>query len=149
MTGLIRANPYVVIADHTYIICRGPKGVRYRAIMQYIDEVRSSTSSTDAGSDLFVMQSWVGKAKFAMQGLIHEVEGDGTKEMEWMKLKNVPEDKVLVRFEGSWRGDIKVTKFRDDKVGRSRPRCQCCSLTRACAVGVTLPRPTRRASAAG
>lgn len=42
LTGLIRANPYVVIADHTYITCRGPDGPRYRAIMQYIDEVRAN-----------------------------------------------------------------------------------------------------------
>lgn len=64
----------------------------------------------------FSAQSWVGKAKFAMQGLIHEVEGDGKKEMEWTKLKSVPEDKVVMRFEGSWRGEIKVTKLRNDKV---------------------------------
>lgn len=49
LTGLIRANPYVVIADHVFITCRGPENKRYRAIVQYIDEVRPKPSTFPHG----------------------------------------------------------------------------------------------------
>lgn len=55
-----------------------------------------------------------------MEGLVHEVEGDGKKELEWTKLKHVPSDKVVAKFEGSWRGDIKLSQLRGDKVRSPR-----------------------------
>lgn len=39
------------------------------------------------------------------------------KEEEYTKIKNVPQDKVVAKFEGSWRGKITWKKTRgDDKV---------------------------------
>jgi hypothetical protein len=63
-----------------------------------------------------VVQSWIGKARFLLEGVVYEYEG-GT-EAEYAKIKNVPEDKIVARFEGSWRGKITWRKTRGpDTVG--------------------------------
>lgn len=85
ITGLIRASPYVVITDHTYITCRSSHDRRFRTIINYVDE------------------SWVGKAKFALEGVIYEVRDDEDPE-EWSKIKQVPNDRIWCKFSGSWRG---------------------------------------------
>ncbi|POW01930.1 hypothetical protein PSHT_12317 [Puccinia striiformis] len=78
VTGLIRANPYVVITDYAYITCRSsdPKR-RFRTMISYVDE------------------SWVGKAKFALEGIIYEIlESDSEEAEEWSKMKQVPIERI-------------------------------------------------------
>ena len=52
------------------------------------------------------LQSWLGSAKFAVEGVIHKyVEGDEECK-EWTKVKHVPKSAAVVYFDGSWRGRI-------------------------------------------
>ncbi|POW15816.1 hypothetical protein PSTT_01874, partial [Puccinia striiformis] len=79
VTGLIRANPYVVITDYAYITCRSsdPKR-RFRTMISYVDELG-------------------GKAKFALEGIIYEIlESDSEEAEEWSKMKQVPIERILV-----------------------------------------------------
>ncbi|CAH7688782.1 hypothetical protein PPACK8108_LOCUS23799 [Phakopsora pachyrhizi] len=89
ITGLLRASPYVVITDHTYITCKSSGTNRYRAIISYLDE------------------SWLGKARFAAEGVIYEVKNQS--ELEWNKIKHVPQDRIKCKLSGSWRGVINYT----------------------------------------
>ncbi|KZT24149.1 hypothetical protein NEOLEDRAFT_1148783 [Neolentinus lepideus HHB14362 ss-1] len=90
VAGILRGNFYVTIGDSTIITCTGGKGKeRLRAILEYKEE------------------SWLGKAHFAVEGVIHTyTEGESEVE-EWTKVKHVPQSRVLAVFEGSWRGFIR------------------------------------------
>ncbi|KAA1085408.1 hypothetical protein PGT21_006311 [Puccinia graminis f. sp. tritici] len=90
VTGLIRANPYVVITDYAYITCRSAQKRRFRTMINYVDE------------------SWVGKAKFALEGVIYELQ-ETDDPNEWTKIKQVPSDRIWCKFSGSWRGVVTYT----------------------------------------
>lgn len=90
VTGLIRANPYVVITDCAYITCRSAQKRRFRTIINYVDE------------------SWVGKAKFALEGVIYELQ-ETDDPNQWTKIKQVPSDQIWCKFSGSWRGVVSYT----------------------------------------
>jgi hypothetical protein len=61
------------------------------------------------------IQSWLGKARFLIEGIVYEYESEA--EAGYSKIKNVPEDKIVARFDGSWRGKITWRKTRGpDKV---------------------------------
>ncbi|OCB86848.1 hypothetical protein A7U60_g6021 [Sanghuangporus baumii] len=94
VNGMLRGTFYATISDSTIITCSGIAGEgkgreRLRAILEYKDE------------------SWLGNAKFAVEGVVHKyLEGDeGHK--EWTKVKHVPKSAALAYFEGSWRGRIR------------------------------------------
>ncbi|KAE9390301.1 hypothetical protein BT96DRAFT_1024603 [Gymnopus androsaceus JB14] len=81
---------YVTISESTIITCTGGRhGQKFRAIMEYKEE------------------SWLGKAHFLLEGVIHTVfEGD-TQHEEWTKVKHVPPSRVVAVFDGSWKGLIR------------------------------------------
>ncbi|KAH9444569.1 hypothetical protein MJO28_013410 [Puccinia striiformis f. sp. tritici] len=104
VTGLIRANPYVVITDYAYITCRSsdPKR-RFRTMISYVDE------------------SWVGKAKFALEGIIYEIlESDSEEAEEWSKMKQVPIERIWCKFNGSWRGVVNYTLTQSSNSSKER-----------------------------
>lgn len=136
INGLLRGSLWVAICDSLYITCRGGKrgeednGVRLRSIVEYKDEVSQSAllgvnkgSLADYASPL---QSWVMKAKYALEGVIYEYEAG--KEDECDKIKSVPQDRIVATIEGTWKGQI-TWKKKGDKVGdrgkRESLACVC------------------------
>ncbi|SJX63197.1 related to OSH6-member of an oxysterol-binding protein family [Sporisorium reilianum f. sp. reilianum] len=106
INGLLRGSPWVAICDNLYVTCRGGKrdkgpgddGSRLRAIVEYKDE------------------SWITKAKYALEGVIYAY-GPNDDPDEYTSAKQVPQDKVLATFEGSWKGKITYKK-KGDKEAR-------------------------------
>ncbi|GAC97547.1 predicted oxysterol binding protein [Pseudozyma hubeiensis SY62] len=102
INGLLRGSLWVAICDNLFVTCRGGKrdkgegddGTRLRAIVEYKDE------------------SWISKAKYALEGVIYEYEPNDDPE-EYTSAKQVPSDKVLATFEGCWKGKITYKKKGD------------------------------------
>jgi len=86
----LRGNFYITVADSTIVTSRGAEdGVNYRAIIEYKEE------------------SWIGRAMFALEGVIHTYEEGETEHEEWTKVKHVPADRIIAHFDGSWKGRIR------------------------------------------
>lgn len=120
INGLLRGSLWVAICDTLYITCRGGSRPgeneaggkskrRLRSIIEYKDE------------------SWLLKAKYALEGVIYEYDydastsrGDGSDSdpaEEYKTIKEVPQDRVVATFEGTWRGKI-TWKRKGEKVSR-------------------------------
>ncbi|PWN48611.1 hypothetical protein IE53DRAFT_399359 [Violaceomyces palustris] len=113
INGIFRGNLWVAICDQLYITCRGGvregeaaggedgtgKGSRLRTIVEYKDE------------------SWVMKAKYALEGCIYEYDPAQDDAEEYSRIKQVPPEKVVATFEGCWRGKI-FYKRKGDKEPR-------------------------------
>lgn len=67
-------------------------------------------------SSLSFVQSWLGKPKFAIEGVIIAYDPDKPEEAEWNKIKNIPSERILATLEGSWRKQIKYRR-KGEKVG--------------------------------
>ncbi|KAL7006877.1 hypothetical protein EMMF5_003461 [Cystobasidiomycetes sp. EMM_F5] len=96
ITGFISRAPYATLSETTYIntLKEGKSGGKaYRAIITYADE------------------SWITKPKFLMEGVVYEVAEGGAK--EYQRIKDVPENAVVVRLKGTWRGKITMKKGKD------------------------------------
>lgn len=90
VNGILRGNFYITVADSTIVTTKGSKdGVNYRAIIEYKEE------------------SWIGRAMFALEGVIHTYEEGETEHEEWTKAKHIPEDRIVAHFDGSWKGRIR------------------------------------------
>lgn len=90
VNGILRGNFYITVADSTIITSKGAKdGFNYRAIIEYKEE------------------SWIGRAMFALEGVIHTYEEGETEHEEWTKVKHVPADRIIAHFDGSWKGRIR------------------------------------------
>jgi hypothetical protein len=120
ITGFLRGSPYVTISDFSSVTCLAPEGVTapgtkaLRTIIAFTDEVRSLLSRSIW---LMVMaQSWIGKARFALEGIVYEYE-IGTEAADYTKTKQVPEPAIRAYIEGSWRGKI---TFKTTKTGKVR-----------------------------
>ena len=59
-------------------------------------------------------QSWLGKAKFAVEGVVYEYE-IGTESENYTKIKQVPEKSIKGWLEGSWRGQVTWRTSAKDK----------------------------------
>ncbi|KIJ29302.1 hypothetical protein M422DRAFT_188714 [Sphaerobolus stellatus SS14] len=93
VNGFLRGSFYATLGDSTYITMTGGKSeVKYRAIIDYKEE------------------SWLGKAQFALEGVIYTYDEDETIHEEWTKVKHVPKDRVVAEFEGSWKHRIRWRK---------------------------------------
>ncbi|KAL0958030.1 hypothetical protein HGRIS_000206 [Hohenbuehelia grisea] len=91
VNGILRGNFYVTVGDSTIITCSGGHsgGTKFRTIIEYKEE------------------SWLGKAHYLVEGVVHTYfEGDTVHE-EWTKVKHVPQSHVVAVFDGSWRGRIR------------------------------------------
>lgn len=97
VAGLISGSPYATIGESTTITCKKDDIAvgRYRTIIGYIGE------------------SWLRSPKYALEGVIYKVEDEA--ELEWTKVKQVPADRVVATFEGSWRGEVRWKTPKDAK----------------------------------
>ncbi|KAG7529415.1 hypothetical protein FFLO_05687 [Filobasidium floriforme] len=90
VNGIMRGQYYGTISDKTVITCTSDKpGLRLKAITEYKDE------------------SWLGKPKFALEGIVFQYDPSKADEVAWSKIKSVPSDRILGNYEGSWRKQIK------------------------------------------
>jgi hypothetical protein len=53
------------------------------------------------------MQSWLGRAHYLCEGVVHTIVEGETQHNEWTKIKHVPQARVVAVFDGSWRGRIR------------------------------------------
>ncbi|TIA94376.1 hypothetical protein E3P81_00132 [Wallemia ichthyophaga] len=58
-------------------------------------------------------ESWIGKPKFLVEGVIYKVSTEESK--TWNKVKQVPKDQVLASVDGTWRTQIKFKKAGEDE----------------------------------
>ncbi|PIL27701.1 hypothetical protein GSI_10854 [Ganoderma sinense ZZ0214-1] len=91
VNGLLRGSFYVTVGDSTIITCSGgaADGQKLRAVIEYKEE------------------SWLGKAQFALEGVIHAYDPTESVHEEWTRVKHVPRDRVIAVFDGSWRGRVR------------------------------------------
>ncbi|EAU82879.1 hypothetical protein CC1G_05501 [Coprinopsis cinerea okayama7 len=91
VNGILRGNFYVTICDSTIITCKRDAHSSYRTIIEYKEE------------------SWLGKAHFLVEGVIHVVydSDDPNQISQWTKVKHVPQNRVAAVLDGSWRGKIR------------------------------------------
>lgn len=107
ITGFFRGNLHVVIAGQSNITCPATK---LRAIVHYPDEVRVVRSQATPDT---APQSWVGKNKFKIAGIVFEADEDDVDADADLRIKDVDEDRIVARFEGSWRGKVTWWRTRD------------------------------------
>jgi len=89
VSGLLRGSPYACICETTFVTCVNLNAKQHlRAIIEYKDE------------------SWLGRAQFLVEGVIHEFDPLDIDYLEWVRPKHVPADKVVATFEGCWKKRI-------------------------------------------
>ena len=59
-------------------------------------------------------QSWIGKPRFLLDGVVYRYEVGNENEMGWTKPKSVPADKVVAYIEGCWMKQIRY-KLKGEK----------------------------------
>ncbi|OAX39679.1 hypothetical protein K503DRAFT_738955 [Rhizopogon vinicolor AM-OR11-026] len=90
VNGILRGSFYITVGDSTIVTCSGSKGgVSYRAVIEYKEE------------------SWLGRAHFLVEGVIHTYDEESTEHEEWTKVKHVPTARVVAVFDGCWRNHIR------------------------------------------
>ncbi|KAG2107349.1 hypothetical protein BD769DRAFT_133596 [Suillus cothurnatus] len=89
VNGILRGSFYITVGDSTIVTCVGAKGVAYRAVIEYKEE------------------SWLGRAHFLVEGVIHTYDEGSTEHEEWTKVKHVPTARVVAVFDGCWRNHIR------------------------------------------
>lgn len=89
VNGILRGSFYITVGDSTIVTCVGAKGVAYRAVIEYKEE------------------SWLGRAHFLVEGVIHTYNEGSTEHVEWTKVKHVPTARVVAVFDGCWRNHIR------------------------------------------
>lgn len=123
---MLRGALWVAICDSLSITCRGGKrqgdnGTRLRTLVEYKDEVRWRKGEKGVCLTLRLMQSglqsWVLKAKYALEAIIYEY--DPSTEDEFDKIRSVPQDRIVATLEGTWKGTI-TWKKKGDKVRMER-----------------------------
>lgn len=53
------------------------------------------------------VQSWIGKAQFLIEGVIHTYQEGDTEHEEWTKVKHVPRSCIVAHLDGSWRSRVR------------------------------------------
>ncbi|KAG6854413.1 hypothetical protein C0991_006955 [Blastosporella zonata] len=127
VNGILRGSFYVTIGDSTIITCEGGRpGHKFRTIIEYKEE------------------SWLGRAHFLLDGVIHTVHDGETEHLEWTKVKHVPQSRVVAVFDGTWRGLI---RWRRVGLG-SYPSVTSSAASSPSPSHVTLPRGSMSSAAA-
>ncbi|CAO1626175.1 unnamed protein product [Parajaminaea phylloscopi] len=106
INGLLRGSLWVAICDSLYVTCRKPgasasgSSKQLRTIVEYKDE------------------SWLLKAKYAVEAVIYTYEaGKEESAEEFKSIKEVPQDRVVATIEGTWKGKI-TWKRKGDRESR-------------------------------
>ncbi|PCH44808.1 hypothetical protein WOLCODRAFT_105705 [Wolfiporia cocos MD-104 SS10] len=90
VNGMFRGSFYITMGEATIIECSGGEGdEKLRAIIEYKEE------------------SWLGRAHFLVEGVIHTYTPGETRHQEWTRVKHVPRDRVLATVDGSWKHRIR------------------------------------------
>lgn len=90
VNGLLRGSFYVTMGEATIVTCSGGKdGKKLRAIIEYKEE------------------SWLGRAHFLVEGIIHEYTPGETEHLEWTRVKHVPRSRVIATLDGSWKHKVR------------------------------------------
>ncbi|KIM71349.1 hypothetical protein PILCRDRAFT_17153 [Piloderma croceum F 1598] len=90
VNGILRGSFYLTVGDTTIITCTGGKsGQMLRTLIDYKEE------------------SWLGKAHFLLEGVIHTYTIGDTEHEAWTKVRHVPQSRVVAIFDGSWKHHIK------------------------------------------
>jgi len=90
VNGMFRGSFYITMSEATIVTCSGGvDGEKLRAIIEYKEE------------------SWLGKAHFLVEGVIHSYKSGETQHLEWTRVKHVPHHRVLATFDGSWKTRIR------------------------------------------
>ena len=131
VNGILRGSFYITVGESTIITCEGGKpGSKFRTIIEYKEEVCVRVV-TILGffSDLllffpFWKKSWLGRAHYLVEGVIHTVfDSDTTECSEWTKVKHVPQHRIVATFDGSWRGLIRWKRVGTGSFPNSVGRC--------------------------
>ncbi|WWD08261.1 hypothetical protein V865_006372 [Kwoniella europaea PYCC6329] len=91
VNGILKGSYYGTISDQIQITCRGGEEgkTKLRALIDYKDE------------------SWIGKPKFLLEGIVYRYTVGDESEESWTKPKQVPADKIVANIEGSWMKEVK------------------------------------------
>ncbi|CAL1708602.1 unnamed protein product [Somion occarium] len=97
VNGILRGSFYVTVSESTIVTCTGgPEGgPYYRAIIEYKEE------------------SWLGRAHFLCEGVIHTYTPGSREHEEWTKVKHVPRSRIVAVFDGSWKHLIRWKRAID------------------------------------
>jgi hypothetical protein len=107
VNGILRGSFYLTVGDTTIITCTGSKsGQMLRTLIEYKEEV-SATFRTIVCALMHSSQSWLGKAHFLLEGVIHTYTVGDTEHEAWTKVRHVPQSRVVAIFDGSWKHHIK------------------------------------------
>ena len=72
----------------------------------------------------FFNKSWLGRAHYLVEGVIHIVyDSDTTKCSEWTKVKHVPHHRIVATFDGTWRGRIRWKRVGTGSYPNNIGRC--------------------------
>ena len=63
-------------------------------------------------------QSWIGKPRFQLDGVIYRYDVGNADQEAWTRAKQVPADRVVAHIEGVWMKQIKY-KLKGEKVSSS------------------------------
>lgn len=61
----------------------------------------------------FLEQSWISRAKFAVEGVVYELDSDGDDD-SYTRVKQVPADQIVATLTGSWRGEVRYKLAGED-----------------------------------
>lgn len=110
VNGILRGSFYLTVGDSTIVTCTGGKGDEWlRAVVEYKEEVRRLPPSTHNETDLR-KQSWLGRAQYRMEGVVHAYKKGDTAHEAWTKVKDVPKARVIAEFDGCWRNRVRWRK---------------------------------------
>ena len=113
VNGILRGSFYLTVGDSTVVTCTGGKGDDwYRAVVEYKEEVRSISLVclfVSGKADLYE-QSWLGRAQYRMEGVVHTYKKGETAHEGWTKVRDVPKARVVAEFDGCWRNRIRWRK---------------------------------------
>ncbi|ORX35858.1 hypothetical protein BD324DRAFT_629290 [Kockovaella imperatae] len=98
VNGILKGSYYGTISDQISITCSGGdnKKTKLRAVLDYKDE------------------SWIGRPRFAVDGVIYRYEVDNETELSWTKAKQIPSDNIVAYIEGCWMKQLKY-KLKGEK----------------------------------
>jgi oxysterol-binding protein-related protein 9/10/11 len=58
-------------------------------------------------ANLQLLKSWLGKAHYLLEGVIHTYAEEESQYKEWTKVKHVPQSRIVAVFDGSWKNRIR------------------------------------------
>ncbi|BEI91296.1 uncharacterized protein CcaverHIS019_0401160 [Cutaneotrichosporon cavernicola] len=92
VNGILKGSYYGTMSDVISVTCRGGSAkTRLRVLVEYKEE------------------SWIGRPRFALEGVIYRYDEGDVNAESWTKVKQVPSDKVVGHIEGNW---MKTIKYR-------------------------------------